>query len=103
ITGLNQILQEGARGLGHPRLVLWSELAGISVALPMLVLLLRVWPVMGPAVASLIGACIGVTVLLTPICHLVRLGPARFLLPGRADVQDVVGRLCRAVRRGRSS
>ena len=55
ISGLNQILQEGLRGLGHPKVVMWSEFAGLAVTALALWFLLQPFQILGAAIASLLG------------------------------------------------
>jgi len=63
VVGFNQIASEGIRGLGKPRLVLWSEVSGLVVAIVALAALLPSFGIIGAAVASLVGYTT-VTVLL---------------------------------------
>ena len=55
LLGLNQVLEEGLRGLGAPSAVLWSELGGLAVTALVLPPLLRSYDIVGAAIASLIG------------------------------------------------
>jgi O-antigen/teichoic acid export membrane protein len=55
VLGINQVLEEGLRGLGAPKAVMWSEVGGLIVTFVLLALLLRPMGIMGAAIASLIG------------------------------------------------
>jgi O-antigen/teichoic acid export membrane protein len=83
VTGLNTILQEGIRGLGHPKVVLWSELTGLAATVLALVLLMPRLGIIGAAIASLLGyLATSIPILLylrtasgLPIPHLLLLQP----------------------------
>lgn len=55
VSGLNLILQEGIRGLGNPKVVMWSEFAGLATTFVALWFLLKPFQIMGAAIASLLG------------------------------------------------
>jgi O-antigen/teichoic acid export membrane protein len=55
ILAINQMIEEGLRGLGAPKAVMWSELGGFVVTLGLLALLLKPMGIMGAAIASLLG------------------------------------------------
>ena len=55
ILAINQMFEEGLRGLGAPKAVMWSELCGLIVTLVSLGLLLKPMGIMGAAIASLLG------------------------------------------------
>lgn len=98
VAGVNIIGQEGLRGLGRPGLVLRSEALGLVVTLAALAVLLPSFAIMGAALASLVGyltvaalvAVGGRGVTSLPIRHL--------LVPTRADLVGLLGRLRRSRR-----
>ncbi len=55
VLGLISILEEGSRGLGDTKAILWSELGGLAVTAVALVLLLHPLGIMGAAIASLLA------------------------------------------------
>lgn len=55
LLGLNSVLEEGLRGLGHPYPVLHAELAGLAVTGLALVFALKPMGIMGAAISSLAG------------------------------------------------
>lgn len=55
VLGLNLVLEEGLRGMGHPYAVLRAELAGLVVTAAALGALLRPMGIMGAALSSLLG------------------------------------------------
>ncbi len=55
ILGLNQMLEEGFRGLNKPMFILWSELAGLIVTVTTLLVLLKRIGIVGAAISSLFG------------------------------------------------
>lgn len=64
-AGVNYVLEEGLRGLGQTRAVLWGEGAGLVVTAVGLGLLLRPLQINGAAIASLLGySATGIALLL---------------------------------------
>ena len=55
VAGVNLILEEGLRGLGHPASVMRAELGGLAVSAASLAILLGPLGIMGAALASLLG------------------------------------------------
>lgn len=55
LMGLNTILEEGVRGLGDTKAILWSELAGLVVTIAGLAFLLRPYNIVGAALTSLLA------------------------------------------------
>jgi len=52
-SSLNSVLEEGFKGMGRPRLVLWAEALGLVLTLSLLKLLLQSYLAVGAALASL--------------------------------------------------
>lgn len=85
ISGLNLILQEGLRGLGHPKVVMWSEFAGLGVTAVALWFLLQPFQLLGAALASFLGysaICLFLITKVPQICNV----SWRGLIPSRDDV-----------------
>lgn len=82
--GLNFVLEEGLRGLGHPYVVLHAELAGLAVTGLSLVLTLRPLGIMGAAVSSLAGYSTVTVALFASARRHAGTSPALLLWP-RAD------------------
>ncbi len=80
------LLEDGARGLGLPGLVLRSELAGLVVTVVCLGILLRPYGIIGAALASLAGySTIALSVLLS-LSRRYQRPLTCFLRPGREDL-----------------
>jgi O-antigen/teichoic acid export membrane protein len=64
ILSVNSILEEGLRGLGMTRAILWGESAGLVITVIGLIFLLPPLEIVGAAIASLAGYCVtGLTLL----------------------------------------
>ena len=81
IAGLNLILQEGLRGLGHPRIVMWSEFAGLAVTALALWFLLQPFQILGAAIASFLGYSAVTIYLVLNVKRLTGLSSAQLFLP----------------------
>jgi len=81
VLSFNIILEEGLRGLGHPKAVMWAEILGLIVTGALLALLLRPLGIMGAAIASLSAYSIVAICLLIQAVHLTGLSLRRFLCP----------------------
>lgn len=64
VSGLNTVLEEGLRGLGHPTSVMQAEFAGLVITVIALALMLRSLGIIGASVASLLGYSTVAAVLL---------------------------------------
>ncbi|RLB06117.1 MAG: hypothetical protein DRG83_01080 [Deltaproteobacteria bacterium] len=81
VLSFNIILEEGLRGLGYPKAVMWAEILGFIVTGALLALLLRPLGIMGAAIASLSAYSIVAIFLLIQAVHLTGLSLRRFLCP----------------------
>jgi len=81
LAGLNGILQEGLKGLGHPKAVMWSEFAGVGATATALFLLLRPLGIVGAALASLAGSATVAAFLLIQARRIARVSLSSLLLP----------------------
>jgi O-antigen/teichoic acid export membrane protein len=89
VAGINTVLEESLRGLGHPKAVLLAELIGLVATISLLVLLLRPLGTMGAALASML-AYSGVTVvLLREIQKTTGCSWQYILRPGRQEVESL--------------
>lgn len=104
MLGLNGIIEEGLRGLGEPRSVLFAELAGLAVTVITLFALIPTMGITGAAVASLAGYGVVTATLAWRIRVRNEVRLSDLLVPRRGDLQDMAER-ARAVatRRGRSA
>jgi O-antigen/teichoic acid export membrane protein len=95
ILGINQMLEEGLRGLGAPKAVMWSELGGLLVTLVSLGLLLKPMGIMGAAIASLLGYGTVAIQLLYWTRQLTGCTLSAMLLPRGSEILEVLdqGRL----------
>ena len=64
LLGLNLVLQEGLRGLGHPQAALQAETAGLMVTATSLAAMLGPLGIMGAAISSILGYSTVTAVLL---------------------------------------
>lgn len=98
VGGLNMIMEEGIRGLGDTKAILWSQLIGLVVTAVALSLLLRPYGIVGAAIASLL-AYIAVTVSLV-VCIQRRTGytATALLLPRARDLALARQRILAIVR-----
>lgn len=88
VLGLNQVLQEGLRGLGRPYAVLRAELVGLAVTAVALIVML--WPlgIMGAALASLGGYAAVMAALLAEARSAIGASPAMLLVPHRNEINS---------------
>ena len=85
VNGFNVILEEGARGLGATRVVMWAEMIGLVVTVVALGFLLRPFEIMGAAVASVLGYLTIMIALLAQVRQITRQPILFFLWPRRTD------------------
>ena len=95
------VLQEGARGLGNPRDVLWSECVGLITTGVMLLLLLNPLGLIGAAIASLISYMVNVAFLTWRIKESVNCTISMVLIPQHSDVDIIKDKLIRILARKR--
>jgi O-antigen/teichoic acid export membrane protein len=89
ILAINQMLEEGLRGLGSPKAAMWSELGGLVVTLTLLALLLKRMGIMGAAIASLLGYATVTIQLLYWTRELTGCTLSAILLPSGSEVAEV--------------
>lgn len=89
ITGINRILEEGMRGLGHPNLVLGAELAGLIISLLGLLVLLQPMGIFGAALATLLGNLTVLFVLLQYASSKSGQPLANFVLPRMDELKSI--------------
>jgi antigen flippase len=101
ILAINQMLEEGLRGLGSPKAAMWSELGGLVVTLTLLALLLKRMGIMGAAIASLLGYATVTIQLLYWTRELTGCTLSAILLPSGSEVAEVFyrARVCLKGRR----
>jgi len=90
VLALNGVIEEGLRGLGRPKEVLYAECGGLVVTAVLLGVLMPTFGIVGAAVASL-GGYSGTAAMLLVRLH--RGGAVerwRDLLPGLADARELV-------------
>ena len=93
ILNLNLILEEGLRGLGQPKAVMWAELVGFLVMLTALSILLPRLDILGAATASLLGRS-AVAVCLSLHAHrLTERSLVQLFLPTKADLTVLLEKL----------
>lgn len=85
VLGVNLVMEEGARGLGKPKIVVWAELCGAGATFAALYVLVRPFGIAGAAVASLIGHLGSSLVLLTALSRALQEPVTSFLRPSVGD------------------
>lgn len=90
ILGVNEILEEGLRGLGEPKTVLAGEVSGLLVTVLLLFILVPRVGILGGAVASLAGYTVVNVILVWRTSARVQVGISRLLVPRRADLQGLL-------------
>ncbi len=93
ISGINLILEEGLRGLGHTKAVLWGESTGLVATAIGLALLLRPLLINGAAVASLLGYSVTAIALVFWLQRLTGQSTGFFVRPRSEDWQSAWGRI----------
>ena len=93
LLGLNSVLEEGLRGLGHPYPVLHAELAGLAVTGLVLVLALKPMGIMGAAISSLAGYSTVTLALLVSARRHAGTSPASLLWPQADELKLGLRRL----------
>jgi len=93
IASINSVLENGARGLGKPSVVLVSESFGLVVTILALALLLRPFGILGASLSSLLGYSGTLFVLLIQVGRISELRLKAILLPERSDVAWILMRL----------
>ena len=87
ILSVINILEEGMRGLGNTKAILWSECVGVVVTVIGLIILLPRLEIIGAAIASFLGYC---TILLALLFQLKKISQKPigfFLWPKMVDLQ----------------
>ena len=92
ILGINNMLEEGLRGLGAPKAAMWSEFGGLIVTAALLVLLLKPMGIMGAAIASLGGYGTVAILLLYWTRQLTEYSLLELLLPRGSEVMEMYDR-----------
>jgi O-antigen/teichoic acid export membrane protein len=92
VAGLNVVIAEGLKGLGHPVFVMRAEFSGLGVTVVSLLLLLRPLEVVGAALASLLGYTAVTIFLLASACRLTEFPVGSLLWARLGEVLDAVRR-----------
>ncbi len=90
ILGINSMLEEGLRGLGAPKAVMWSELGGLIVTFLILLVLLKPMGIMGAAIASLLGYSAVAIQLLYWTHNLIDCSVSSLLFPSMSEAIDIL-------------
>lgn len=85
IDGAKAILQEGFRGIGRPKVVLYSESIGLAITVLALTLFLQPLEIVGAALASLLGYTATVVFLVFKISRISRHSVLWYLWPQRGE------------------
>lgn len=89
IKGLNLLIEEGLRGLGHPVSIIWAEFGGLVVTAITLLFLLRPMEIMGAALASVFGYSIVAILLLAQGRQITGYPLTFFLLPTWSELISI--------------
>lgn len=85
VLGVNLVMEEGARGLGRPKIVMWAELCGAGATFAALYALVRPFGISGAAIASLFGYLTTSLVLLMALSRALQEPVGSFLRPSIGD------------------
>ena len=88
VLSLNQLLEEGFRGMGNPMCILWSELAGLVVTVISLACLLKPLGIFGAAISSLLGYTGVCGFLLLQAKWLTGFGVKRIVIPTISEISQ---------------
>lgn len=99
ILGLNGIVEEGLQGVGEPRPVLFGELVGLALTLPLLFLLVPTFGILGAAVASLVGYAAVCASLSSSARRRLGISPWDLLVPRRTDLRRMQNRFQLVIQR----
>jgi O-antigen/teichoic acid export membrane protein len=91
-ASINSVLENGARGLGKPSVVLASESVGLVATILSLALLLTPLGILGASLASLFGYSSILFAYLLQISRITELSLGTILLPGHSDVDWILMR-----------
>jgi len=86
INGLNAILEDALRGLERPTLPAIAEVIALTVTVPLLLVLLPRFQVIGAAVISLMSYGMTLVLLLSLVFRAMKLNPVQILVPRRSDL-----------------
>lgn len=89
VLGFDSILEEGLRGLGKPKAVMWAEFAGLASTALLLALLLRPFKIMGAAIASLVAYLVVACCLLAQATHFTDMPLRHFLWPSSHELRMI--------------
>jgi O-antigen/teichoic acid export membrane protein len=90
ILALNGVVEEGLRGLGRPKEVLYAECGGLAVTTVMLLALMRPFGITGAAIASLGGYGGTAVFLLLRLRHVGTVARWGDLVPGMVDGRELL-------------
>ncbi len=88
VLSLDQLLEEGFKGLGYPACIMWAEFGGLAVTAVSLLCLLKPMGIMGAAVSSVLGYGTVGTLLLIQARRVTGYSTAAMLFPTRCEVQE---------------
>jgi len=93
IAGLNQILEDGLRGLGKPGHVTLAEVGGLIMTMVGLTLLLKPLQSVGAAITSLASYGVTLVVLIGLVSKQVNVSPLVLCIPTRSDIRMLADRV----------
>ena len=93
VFGVNFVLQEGLRGLGHPYAVLKAEVGGVAVTAATLAVALRPMGIMGAALASLFGYATVCGILFASTRRLTCLPLSELVCPTLCEMQSYLAQV----------
>ncbi len=100
VAGVNVVMEDGLRGLGHPARVMRAELAGLAVTAACLALFLRPFGILGAAIASFFGySAVGIS-LVGAAGRVAGVSAVELLAPRAEDARMLMNRMCALARQG---
>jgi len=89
ISGINLVLEEGLRGLGKPKAVLFAEISGLPITAMLLYLLLPRFGIIGAAMASLLTYALVNILLIWQSTKFTNFSASLFLFPSYKDFEYI--------------
>jgi O-antigen/teichoic acid export membrane protein len=103
VSGFNTIVEEGLRGLGQPRAVMYAEIGGMCAMGVTLFLLLPRLGLIGAGLACLVAYLVVACLLLVQARRLAGKKISELLMPRRAEIFGAVSKILAQVRRWKTN
>ena len=98
VSGVNQVLEEGLRGIGRPASILLPQAAGLAATVMAMVVLLPSWGIEGASVAAVAGTLTMFVALLLVVRNITGVSIAHLCVPTAEDIKTCAAHSAHAVR-----